>query len=510
MTAAPTSWIDELERQITRRADTTYATPGELARALDPETVQTPAMDLIDATLVEAADTPDSRTIIVMPPQEGKSQRATRRFTEWALKHQPDTRVAICSYELSVARRWGRTIRDDITEHPETFGFQIRRDVAAQAEWQILGKAGGVVSVGIGGPLTSRAVDLLIIDDPIKDAKQADSETYRDAVWDWWTKTASTRLSPGAPVILILTRWHEDDLAGRLLAAEDGHRWKLIHIPAEADHDPNAGETDPLGREPGEFLESTRGRTTEQWEQIRVQAGPRGWQALYQGRPSSAAGEIFKRDNWRYYEQPLWFVQPSGARHVVGGYDELLISWDMAFKDLESSDYVVGGVWMRRGAEVFLLDQVRGRWDFPETCRQVIALAAKWPQALLKLVEDKANGTAVVAALRRTVPGIVAEDPGPNGKTARAAAVSPIQEARQAYLPSPMLEYDEETGDAPYAWVGDYVEELAAFPRGAHDDQVDHTSQAWHRLVLEPLIDETWHPEDDDPELAGFGGYVPA
>lgn len=501
-------WISELERHITGQLDTTYATPGELARALDPATVQTPALDLIDAALVEAADTPDSRTIIVMPPQEGKSQRATRRFVEWALKHNPDTRVAICSYELSVARRFGRTVRDDIRENPETFGFTLRRDVAAQAEWQILGHQGGVVSVGVGGALTSRPVDLMLIDDPIKDAKQADSETYRDAVWEWWTKTASTRLSPGAPVVLILTRWHEDDLAGRLLAAEDGHRWKVLRIPAEADHDPNKGETDPLGREPGEFLQSARGRTDDQWRAIRVQAGARGWQALYQGRPSAAAGEIFKRENWRYYENPLWVTKTSGAR-ILAGFDELLISWDMAFKDLESSDYVVGSVWMRHGAEAFLVDQVRGRWDFPETLRQVIALAAKWPQALLKLVEDKANGTAVIAALRRTVPGILAEDPGQNGKTARAAAISPLQEARQVWLPNPLIEYDPDTGEAPYAWVDAFVEECAAFPRGAHDDQVDAMSQALNRLILEPLIDGTWVPEEDDVELAGFGGYLP-
>jgi len=504
-----TSWIDELARHLTGQLDTTYATPGELARALDPETIQTPALDLIDAAIVEAAATPDSRTIIVMPPQEGKSQRVTRRGVEWLLKHNPDTRVAICSYELSVARRFGRTIRDDVRENPDAFGFTLRRDVSAQAEWQLLGYQGGVVSVGVGGALTSRPVDLLIIDDPIKDAKQADSETYRDSVWEWWTKTASTRLSPGAPVVLILTRWHDDDLAGRLIKAEDGHRWKVLRIPAQADHDPNEGETDPLGREPGEYLASARGRTDDQWEAIKVQAGSRGWQALYQGRPSSATGTIFKRENWRYYDTPQWITRPDGSRLVTQA-DDILASWDMAFKDLESSDYVVGQVWIRRGAETFLLDQVRGRWDFPETCRQLIAFSAKWPQALLKLVEDKANGTAVIAALRRTVPGLVPEEPD-GSKEARAAAVSPLQEARQMWLPSPLLDHDPDTGEAPYAWVADFVEEHAAFPTGTHDDQVDAQTQANKRLILDPLLggDELWHPEDEDPDLVGFGSYLP-
>jgi hypothetical protein len=138
----------------------------------------------------------------------------------------------------------------------------------------------------------------MVIDDPIKDRREADSETYRQAVWDWWTDVASTRLAPGAPVVLILTRWHEDDLAGRLLAAEDGHLWKVLRIPAQADHDPEKGETDPLGREPGEFLESARGRTAAQWEAIKTRVGSRTWNALYQGRPTSAEGNMFKRDHW--------------------------------------------------------------------------------------------------------------------------------------------------------------------------------------------------------------------
>lgn len=501
------TWIDELERQITRKLDTTYATPGDLARHLDPETVQTPAMDLIDAFLVDIADTPNARGIVVMPPQEGKSERTTRRFTEWALKHNPDSRIAVCSFELSIARRWGRMVRDDIRENPDVFDLTIRKDVSAQAEWQILGKRGGMITVGIGGPLTSRAVDLMIIDDPIKDAGQADSEVYRQTVWDWWTKVASTRLSPGAPVVLILTRWHEDDLAGRLLKAEDAHRWKVLRIPAQADHNPKKGETDPLGREPGEWLESTRGRTPEEWEAIKIQAGPRGFQALYQGRPSSAAGDVFLREKWRYYDQPLWIRHPSGAR-LVSGFDDLIASWDMAFKDLKDSDYVVGQVWGRRGGEAYLLDQVRGRMDFPETCRQLIAFTAKWPQALAKFVEDKANGTAVIAALRKTVPGLIPEEPD-GGKTARARAVSPLQAAEQVILPSPLIEHDPDTGEAPYAWVEEFVEEAAAFPRGANDDQVDAMTQALKRLFLDPLRLDDDVVEDDDPELADFGSYLP-
>lgn len=499
-----TDWIDHLEREVTgapRREH--WETPGQLALALDDRTVQTPALTLVDQALVNLANTPDGRLIVVMPPQEGKSQRVTRRFPTAVLKNNPDCRIAIASYEASVARRWGRAIRDDITAHSDRLGIQVRRDLSAQSEWQLAGYDGGVFTVGVGGGLTGRPVDMLIIDDPIKDRKQADSEVYRQAVWEWWTDVGATRLAPGAPVVLILTRWHDDDLAGRLLDAEDGHTWTVLHIPAQADHNPDKGETDPLGREPGEFLESARGRTTEQWEAIKVRSGSRTWNALYQGRPSSAEGDILKRDWWQLYDQPIWFERDDGSR-VVTEYDDMLASWDLTFKGTEGTDFVVGQVWMRRGADAFLLDQVKARMSFVETCQAFRILSARWPQAMLKIVEDKANGPAVISALSRTVPGIVPEEPQ-GSKEARAAAVSPLIEAGNVWLPAPDLLADED--EAPFAWVGDLIEEAAGFPTAKHDDQVDALTQALNRLILQPLLSgdlDLYTVGDLEPDLAGF------
>lgn len=464
-----------------------WATPGDLARHLDPRIRQTPALDLIDAALVELLDTPDGRLIISMPPQEGKSTRVAKDFPTWVLTQNPDCRIVTASYAQGLANRNGRTIRRNLTDHP-TLGLTIAPDNGAVHEWQLAGHEGGVLSVGVGAGLTGRPADLLIIDDPIKDRKEADSETFRENVWNWWTDVASTRLAPGAPVVVILTRWHQDDLAGRLLAAEDGHTWRVINIPAQADHSPEKGETDPLGREPGEFMVSARGRKTRQWEAIKVRSGSRTWASLYQGRPSPAAGNIFRRDWWRTYEQPLWVERFDGSRVVVDA-DEVLISWDLAFKDTQASDYVCGQVWARRGADCYLLDQVHARLDFVATCREFRVLAARWPQALLKLVEDKANGPAVIAQLNRTVPGIVPEEPQ-GSKEARAAAISPLVEAGNVWLPAPEL--------AP--WVGDFIEETAGFPNAAHDDQVDAMSQALNRLILQPLLtgQDTWQPEEYD------------
>jgi len=360
---------------------TRFPTPGALAQYLAPRTVQTPALDLIDAELVRAASTPDARLIISMPPQEGKSQRASRRFPLWVLIGHPDTRVVIASYEHNVARRWGRAIRDDIIVHGRDFGLQIRPDLAAQNEWQLLGYEGGVFATGIGGALTGRPADVMIIDDPLKGREEADSEVYRERCWDWWLETASTRLAPGAPVIMILTRWHHDDLAGRMLAAEDGHLWRVLNIPAQAEHRPEKGETDPLGREPGEFMISARGRTQRQWEAIKTRSLGRTWTALYQGRPSPDAGGLFPADeDWARYEQPLWIERPDGSKVIPDAHRddvELAQSWDMSFKDTKGSDYVVGQVWMRRGIDAYLLDQVRDRLSFTGTYQTMRTLSAK-------------------------------------------------------------------------------------------------------------------------------------
>lgn len=464
-----------------------WATPGALASALDPRTVQTPALDLIDAELVRLLDEPDGRLIISMAPQEGKSSRVGEIFPVWALSQNPELRIVVASYGMTLARRNGRAIRDRIIANEDLLGLRVRDDLAAQHEWQLAGHAGGVYAAGIGSALTGRPSDLTVIDDPIKDRSEADSATYRQNVWDWWTDVAATRLAPGAPVVLILTRWHEDDLAGRLLAAPDGHLWRVINIPAQADHDPAKGETDPLGRAPGEFIISARGRTTDQWEAIKVRSGSRTWNALYQGRPSPVQGDIFHRGWWRTYPAVRWVEREDGSRWIPGA-DEVCMSWDMAFKDTDASDYVVGQVWARVGIDAYLIDQVRDRMSFVDTCGQMRAMAARWPQAVAKYVEDKANGTAVINALARTVTGLIPVEPE-GSKVARAAAVSPFVESGHVWLPAPEI--------AP--WVADFIGEHASFPNGGHDDQVDADTQALNRLLLNPIL--TGGPVVDDGDL---------
>lgn len=437
--------------------------------------MQTPALDVLD-DLITQAETGEQRWFIfTMPPQEGKSQRVSRFTPTKLLLKNPNRRIAIVSYADALARRWGRVIRNDVREHPD-LGLVIRADTGAANEWQLDGWDGGVITAGIGSGLTGRPVDVLIIDDPFKDQKEADSETMRETVKEFWRTTASSRLSEDAIVIIVMTRWHEDDLAGWLMA-EHAQDFKLVNIPAQADHDPEKGEIDVLGREPGEYMVSARGRTHEGWERRKRNAGSRGWNALYQGRPAPAEGGELKRHWWRRYPHHMRAVQRADQTMHALGAGVVIMTIDCAFKDQESSDYVCLQIWAAKGSRAWLLDQVNERLSFTETCSTLVSLAAKWPQAKRKYVEDKANGPAVVSALRGKVGGIIEYTPV-DSKLARVRSISPFVEAGDVEIPE----------DAPF--THGFVEQCAAFPNGANDDMVDCLSLALIKLLLEGLGNE--------------------
>ena len=454
--------------------------PGELARALYPPTRSTPALDLIDSSLVQVQEGRIKRLMIFMPPQEGKSERASHYFPLWVLQRNPDTRIAIVSYDKTTAARWGRDIRTDIQTYDGEegvldLGLRLKRGSKAADRWQIDGYRGGVYCVGINGALTGRPVDLMIIDDPVSNRREADSKALREVAWNFWTSTARTRLAPGAPVVLIMTRWHEDDLAGRLLeqARLDPSvpQWRVISLPAKAE------ENDALGRQPGEWLQSAReGRNAnddENWKEIEREVGSRDFAALYQQRPAPADGNIFLRKWWRFYDLPMATRREDGSMRTVR-QGRVIQSWDMAFKDTDQSDYVVGQVWQQNGPDVTLLDQVRARMDFDSTIDAVRKLSAKWPQATLRLIEDKANGPAVISKLRKEMGGIIPYTPR-DSKLARAYAVAPFAESGNVFLPSPTI--------AP--WISEFMDECSGFPNSTNDDQVDAMTQALTKLLLE-------------------------
>lgn len=479
MTATPTVW-ELIAGHFTPR-QVPWTTPGELAAEFDPSNVQTPMMNLLDKELVQAYNTPDARLLITTPPQMGKSQRVSRRFPTWVLAKNPETRIVIASYETGVARRWGRVIRDDITEHGKPYGLQIRPDVSSQSEWQLAGHNGGVFTAGLGSALTGKPADLMIIDDPVKNRQEADSETYQTRNWEWWNDVAQTRLAPGAPVVLVMTRWSEKDLGGLLLDSVDGDNWRVVNVPAQAEHN------DPLGREPGEWLTTTRGMTTEQWERRKKATDPRTWAALYQGNPTPGEGGLLPND-MPVYETPMWVEENDGTRTVPALTQpgtELIQSWDLAFKGDDTSDYVVGQIWLRRNGNAYLLDMFRGRVSFTRTRQAIKDMTAKWPQAAAKLIEDKANGPAIIDSLRNTVPGIIPVNPA-GGKEQRATAVSPFMFSGNVHLPDAKLLPN----------VTALYEEIYAFPTGANDDTIDAMTQALNQLFLKPLQQPDYGDDD--------------
>lgn len=480
--------LDDLS-QLDKGGQAVYKTPGEIMCAVNPKLTLTPALRLLNDFLVKAINQADSRSMITFAPQEGKSTTVSVWLPIFTLMAHPDWRIIIACATQSLAESFVRQMRDIIRANPQ-LGLRISPGLDRQGEFKLDGHQGGVYAVGVGGTLNGRPCDLMVIDDPNKDYAEASSPTISGKVFEWYQGTAAMRLAPGAPVIVLQTRWHQNDLIGRLLE-EAPDRWELLRIPAQADHRPELGESDPLGREPGEFMISARGRTVEQWEQRKREAGPKMFAAQFQGTPSPDEGGIFPAE-WARYEQPLWEVQPNGARHVpgIGRADhELIQSWDLAFKGTDGSDYVVGQVWLRVGSQAYLLDMVRDRMNFTQTLDAIRGLSAKWPQAYAKYVEDKANGPAVMAMLSGEIGGLIPVNPE-GGKIARANAVSAYAHAGDILLPAPALLPN----------VGELLEELKLFPASSHDDSVDALTQAVSQLLLYRIdtgAEETFELFDD-------------
>jgi predicted phage terminase large subunit-like protein len=452
------------------------ATPASFAERVGRGTWRRrPHLDLISEIVAEAAHRGGQRILVSAPPRHGKSELLSKNVPAWFLDLYPDRRVISCSYAATIARRWGRHVRNLAAEHSADLRFQLAPDSQAADAWDTV-EGGGMTTAGVGGPITGLGAHLMLIDDPIKNWKDAYSETVRDAVWDWWLSTASTRLEPGASVVLLMTRWHDDDLAGRLLrqAVEDpeSEQWTEVVLPAIAE------DHDPLGRAPGEALWPER-YSAATLRQIERRVGPAVWEALYQGRPRKKGGGFFPADRWANYEPHDLLDDMSGLWVMVNGvlvpqrWERMIASWDCTFKETATSDYVVGGVWGLMGANAYLLDLWRDRADVIKTMAAMEAQAAKWrPRGLSGIyVEDKANGPAIMRLLRNSVGGLVGVEPdGP--KVARAQAASPFQQGGNLYLP------------ARASWRHGFVAECEAFPSGRNDDQVDMLTQAVRVLGL--------------------------
>jgi len=401
------------------------------------------------------------RLLISVPPRHMKSLAVSVFWPCWEWITHPERRWLFCSYAAGLAIRDSvkcrRMVESPWYRRRWLDRFVLTSDQNEKSRFEN-DKAGYRIAIGVGGAATGEGGDRVVVDDP-HNVREAESEIVRQSVLDWWDQVMSTRLNDpkrGAMVI-VMQRVHENDLAGHVLQ-QGGY--EELKLPAEYEGSQQVtsiGWRDPR-TEPGELLWPER-FGQEEVEALKRTMGSYAAAGQLQQRPAPAAGGILKRHWWKFY------------REAPRPCSEVIQSWDCAFKDTRTSDFVVGQVWGRHGADKYLLDQVRGRMDCPATIQAVKRLSEKWPQAQAKLVEDKANGPAVIATLKHEIVGLIAVNPE-GGKEVRAHAVSPQIEAGNVYLPDPTI--------AP--WIGGFIDECAAFPNGAYDDQVDAMSQALVRL----------------------------
>lgn len=447
-------------------------------QVVEPGTVFVPNWH-IDAIAehLEAATRGDIRQLIInIPPRHMKSLLVSVMWPAWVWTFWPESRWLTASYALSLAIRdtvkARRIIRSDWYQEHWGHVFAMSGDQNVKSRYENT-RTGYRIATSVDSAVTGEGGDFIGVDDP-HNVKQVTSETTRESAEEWWDQSMTTRQNDakvGAKVV-VMQRVHESDLTGHLLKKGD---WEHLMIPAEFESKRKCvtgiGWADPRKQE-GELLWPARVDAV-QIGKLKRDLGSYGSAGQLQQRPAPAEGGIFKRHWWQFYES------------LPYEFDDLILSVDCAFKDTKHSAYVVLQVWLRNGANKYLLDQTRDKLDFTGTIAAIRTICAKWPQIRAKLIEDKANGPAVINSLRNSIAGIVPVEPD-GSKEARAHAVSPQVEAGNVYLPIP--------DRAP--WVDDFINECAEFPNSTYADQVDSMTQALSRLEFG---ENTFQIEYDSP-----------
>lgn len=449
-------------------------------------------LELLAEKLVEAAAVGDRRLVVSMPPRHGKSRLTSLWTPAWYLNAAPDKRVVLASYGQRFANRWGRGVRAILREHAGRLSVKLSGDSQAVDTWDTT-EGGGMLSVGIGGPLTGEGADLLLVDDPVKNREEAESPVQRENVWDWWTSTAYTRLEPGASAVVVMTRWHEDDLAGRLLSDATDEEWEEIRIPALAE------EGDVLGRQPGEALWPER-YPVARLDQIRRAVGPYDWSALYQQRPTPAEGGLFRRGWFRYWrtegEAQTW-QEETGRRWTHAENLTRFATVDLAASTKESADYTVIAVWAWDAAQdrLLLFDVIRERIEAPDLVPRFRQVVGRWDLASIH-VERAGFQLAIVQEARRAGLPVMELVPDKD-KLSRALPAAAALEGGRVLWPA----------TAP--WLAEWERELLTFPNASHDDQTDALAYAvrlandWRGAGWTPTAPKGEAPSRYDPSVTG-------
>jgi predicted phage terminase large subunit-like protein len=414
-----------------------------------------PHLDRLSEALLDTVRQ-GGRLMVEMPPRHGKSELVSHWLPVWFLERWPQKRVILSSYEADFAASWGRKVRNSITENAERLSVRVSDDSAAAFRWDTT-VGGGMVTAGVGGPITGRGADLLIVDDPVKNAEEADSPTFRDRAWEWWRTTAYTRLEPGGAAVLVMTRWHQDDLAGRLLAQmqQGGERWDVLSLPALAEG------ADPLGRGLDEPLWRER-YDAEALARIRQAIGSRAWASLYQQHPLPAEGNLFKRQ-WF----PIVDAVPADCKRVR--------YWDFAAtepKPGSDPDWTAG---VRLGLKdgIYYVEDVRHVRASPLGVETLVRQSAELDGSAVPVWIEQEPGSSGVNTIdnytRRVLSGWnVRGDKVTGNKLERMDPLAAQAEAGNVRL-------------VRGPWNGPFLDEAESIPQG-HDDMLDAAAGAMQKL----------------------------
>ena len=401
------------------------------------------------------------RLIITMPPRHGKSELASIKFPAWFLGRHPDHRIIACGYSQTIADRSSRLARNHVNDDRWPFPVKLSKDSSSKTVWD-LDSGGGYIAAGVGGSITGYGADVLLIDDYCKSAEEADSQLHRDRTWEWYQDTAYPRLHAGGAVVIVSTRWHEDDLIGRILAS-DSEQWEILRLPALAEDD------DPLGRDPGAALWPDK-YPVEELSLRQQTMSSRMWLAQYQARPTAIEGSLFKRSWWVPYT-------------TLPEMKQVALFIDSAFKTGVANDYTAVGLWgLGVDDKCYLINSWKRKVEFPDLISLGYELHAyatrQFPEHSIPLVvEDKASGQSAIQQWKRPLAGqkalpvITHVLPAQTSKVGRAEAVTPYIEGGLVAIPA----------SAP--WLEDWLDEMTRFPLAAHDDVVDVACMAISRFL---------------------------
>lgn len=447
---------------------------GNIAALLEDPTIPDAVLDLDPSALC-------NNLLVTMPPRHSKSTTCTEMFPAYAMGRDPGRFVMTCSYNSTLAADFGRAVRNLTQERDVRIAFpelELAKDSQAADVWRTTQK-GAYFGIGLGATTTGRPANILITDDPIKSRADAESESNRNKTWSYYTGSLRTRLEPdkrGRPPkqIVILTRWHVDDMAGRLMSSPNWKTegWGHVNMPALREVD---GQKVALWPERFsiEALETTRA------------LNPYDFEALYQQRPYVVGGNLLKLDWWRRY------TPDQKPEH----FNAVIIAADTAFKAKESNDYsviVVAG--LAATGDIYILDVQRGRWEFPDLRRRLYSVGALWRGKGLRAIyiEDKASGQSMIQELRRESGLSVVAHKVAHDKQLRAQLAAPIIEGGRVYLPEQAH------------WLEPFEAECSQFPNAPNDDQVDALVIALDvlsRMSISPALDQ-WSYNPTEPLTA--------